>query len=65
LDFVHPEDVEQTVRQMSVMKEGQPVVRFSNRYKTANGRYVTLEWMAKADAQENVIFAVARDITES
>ena len=65
LDFVHTDDVDQTIQQMSAMKEGQPVVRFINRYKTASDRYVRLEWTAKAVAQENVIFAVARDITAS
>ncbi|MEZ6132829.1 MAG: protein kinase [Planctomycetaceae bacterium] len=63
LDFVHPDDQRQTVQVMSVLDEGQPVVRFRNRYRAADGRYVTLEWTAKSIDSESLIFAVARDVT--
>ena len=63
VEFVHPEDRESTNRQMSVLLHGQPVVRFRNRYRTADGSYITMEWTAKAIAEENMIFAVARDVT--
>lgn len=65
LDFVHRDDLTKTIRQMSQMKEGQPVVRFTNRYRAINGQYITLEWTAKAIEDEGVIFAVARDISGS
>jgi len=63
MDFIHPDDVGQTVQVMNVLNEGEPVVRFKNRYRTANGDYKTLEWMAKAIEHEGIIFAVARDVT--
>lgn len=63
LDFIHEDDREETIRVMKVLNEGQPVVRFRNRYHTAGGGLATLEWTAKAVASENVIFAVARDVT--
>jgi eukaryotic-like serine/threonine-protein kinase len=66
MDFIHPDDIQQTMATMATMAaldEGQSVVRFNNRYRTAHGRYVVLEWTAKAVPNENVIFAVARDIT--
>jgi serine/threonine-protein kinase len=65
LDFVHEADREDTVQQMSVLSEGQPVVQFRNRYLTASGQYITLEWMAKSIENEDIIFAVARDVTSS
>ncbi|QDV63916.1 protein kinase domain-containing protein [Crateriforma conspicua] len=64
IDFVHPEDREKTRAQMSVLDRGKPVVRFRNRYQRRDGRYVVLEWTAKAIRSEGVIFAVARDVTE-
>lgn len=63
IDFVHPDDRQRTVTQMSVLGKGQPVVRFRNRYRAANGSYITLEWTSKAIQDENLIFAVARDVT--
>lgn len=65
LDFVHEADREDTLQQMSVLSGGQPVVRFRNRYLTASGQYITLEWMAKSIEKEGIIFAVARDVTPS
>ena len=63
LHFVHEGDRSRTIAQMSVLNRGQPVVRFRNRYRTASGEYVKLEWTAKTIESESVIFAVARDVT--
>ncbi len=63
LEYVHPRDRFKTTEVMSVLREGQPVVRFRNRYRTASGEYMTLEWTAKITEEDNLIFAVARDVT--
>ncbi|MEZ6090822.1 MAG: protein kinase [Pirellulaceae bacterium] len=63
LNFVHPDDVQRTIKQMRSLDKGKSVVRFRNRYRTANGEFRKLEWTAKTIADENVIFAVARDVT--
>lgn len=63
LDFVHPDDVEETVEVMKDLLHGMPVVRFCNRYRHAAGHYILLEWTAQALPSEGNIFAVARDIT--
>jgi len=63
LDFIHPDDHAETIRVMGVLLEGQPVVRFRNRYRTINDELITLEWTAKAIGSEKLIFAVARDVT--
>ncbi len=65
LYFVHEDDREETVEQMSVLSQGKPVVRFRNRYLTATGEYAILEWTAKSVSDERLIFAVARDVTEN
>ncbi|QDV70943.1 Serine/threonine-protein kinase PknB [Rosistilla carotiformis] len=62
LDFVHPEDVDETMRQMELLQQGQPVVGFRNRYRTVSGEFKTLEWVAKSIANDNIIFAVARSV---
>ncbi|QDS90595.1 Serine/threonine-protein kinase PknB [Rosistilla ulvae] len=63
LDFVHPDDVSETVQQMSLLQKGQSVVGFRNRYRTASGDFKVLEWMAKSVDRDNIIFAVARSVT--
>jgi len=62
IEFVHPEDRPQTIAQIAVLAEGKPVVRFRNRYRTASGDYVPLEWTSKSIPAEGMIFAVARVI---
>ncbi len=63
IDLVHRDDREKTIQQMSVLEEGKPVVRFRNRYLSAAGDYVEFEWTAKSIPEENIIFAVARNVT--
>lgn len=60
LDFVHPEDLPQTLSQMEKLAQGLPVVRFRNRYRDVGGHYRWFEWTAKSIPEENVIFAIAR-----
>lgn len=64
MDFVHPADIEKTIKVMSGMRAGQSVIRFRNRYLTASGTYLELEWTAKSIMEENTIFAVARNVSE-
>ena len=62
LDFVHPDDMASTLAAISTLKEGQPVMRFTNRYRTKSGSYRHLEWLSLP--QGELIYAAARDITE-
>lgn len=62
LDFVHVDDRDKTTQVMGRLLEGQPVVRFRNRYCAANGEVIEFEWTAKSIISENVIFAVARNV---
>jgi PAS domain S-box-containing protein len=64
LDFVHPNDRDDTIGVMGQLLEGLPVVQFQNRYHTASGSWRRFEWTAKSIPEEGVIFAVARDVTE-
>jgi serine/threonine-protein kinase len=61
--FVHPDDVKGTEEVVVDLVAGKPVVQFCNRYRHADGHYVTLEWTAQSIPDEGTIFAVARDVT--
>jgi serine/threonine-protein kinase len=65
LDFVHPDDVPGTLAVMSDLSHGKPVVRFRNRYRTASGEFIVLEWTAQKATKEKTIFAVARDVSSN
>jgi serine/threonine-protein kinase len=64
LEFVIEEDKAETTRMMSRLLDGEHVVRFRNRYRNIQGVLVEFEWTAKSIFDENVIFAVARNVTE-
>ncbi len=65
LEFVHPDDRERTNEQARLLNEGIPTVRFENRFLCKDGSAKWLSWTASPFLEEGLIYAVARDITES
>jgi PAS domain S-box-containing protein len=63
-DFVHPEDRERTLDQNRQVRSGGQALAFENRYRCKDGSYKWLLWSATADLERQVIYSVARDITE-
>ncbi len=64
-DFVHPEDLERSVKEAGRSKVGrEPVQRFVNRYRRRDGTYRWLEWSSQTAPDQSATFAVARDITK-
>jgi PAS domain S-box-containing protein len=63
-DFVHPDDVEATNRIKAEIVDGREAYRFQNRYRCKDGSYKWLSWNAFPYPEENVMFAVARDVTD-
>lgn len=65
LEFVHPEDRSDTAAAFSSELAGTGVQGFVNRYLAKDGTYRCLEWSASPLMGAGLIFAVARDISES
>ena len=63
-DFLHPDDVAATEREADTLSEGGQVLDFVNRYRTKDGDYRWFEWRAVPSPEADVMFGVARDITE-
>lgn len=64
-EFMHPADRETTKLAPDVLMDGQHVVHYENRYRTRDGSYRWLSWMATPSMEDGVIYAAAHDITEA
>ncbi len=65
VDFVHPDDLDATLAEVDKQaKSGARVFNFQNRYLCADGSYRWLEWTSQPDYAANLMYAVARDVTE-
>ena len=64
LNFVHPDDIEKTFAEVKKIEQGSNSINFENRYLKKNGEYVDLQWKAKINLSNNLIYAIARDVTQ-
>ncbi|MDH5474296.1 MAG: PAS domain S-box protein [Cyclobacteriaceae bacterium] len=64
LDFVHPDDLDNTLYDVSKVLEGGNVSEFKARFKCKNGDYKWFMWGAIADKEMRQVFASAKDISE-
>jgi len=65
IEFVHPDDRADTAAATSRQVAGEAVLNFTNRYRCKDGSYKWLEWRTTPVVNLSLIFATARDITES
>lgn len=63
LDMIHPDDVESTRNELSALARGETTINFKNRFKTSNGDYIYLEWVATPEKETGLLYAIARDVT--
>jgi len=61
IDFVHPDDVENTRAAISQLAAQQPVINFQNRYRCRDGSYRWFEW--RSVPQGDLTYAAARDVS--
>ncbi len=65
IEFVHPDDVAATYREVTrQIDDGKVVLNFQNRYRHRDGSYRWLEWTSSPSADGALLYAVARDITK-
>lgn len=63
IEFVHPDDRARTLRQNREVRAGGQALGFENRYLCKDGSYRWFLWNAASDADDRVIYSVARDVT--
>ncbi|MEM5516481.1 PAS domain-containing sensor histidine kinase [Henriciella sp. AS95] len=62
LDFLHPDDVARSMEGFEELRKGHPVLRFENRYRTNDGKYRWLSWVAVPE--EGIFYCTTRDVTD-
>ncbi|WP_061249596.1 sensor domain-containing diguanylate cyclase [Leptospira alstonii] len=64
-NYLHPEDLLSTQKIAGDLASGSAIVSFENRYRCTNGYYRTLSWTAVPEYKSGMVYAIARDITET
>ncbi|PZX94741.1 hybrid sensor histidine kinase/response regulator [Flavobacterium aquariorum] len=64
LEFIHPDDLDKTLEEVQNLTQNNPTVDFENRYIKKNGESICLQWRANLHTANNLIYAIARDVTE-
>lgn len=63
-NFIHPEDRESTRLTRKTLLEGVALINFQNRYIAKNGEIVWLQWTSIYSPDKEIVFAIAKDVTE-
>ncbi|MDP1744717.1 MAG: ATP-binding protein [Bacteroidota bacterium] len=64
VDFVHPDDIESTQKEIDKLKTGAVTINFVNRYRKKDGNYLWFDWNTTPDTVTGRLYAMARDITD-
>jgi hypothetical protein len=61
-ELLHPDDVEPTRAGFELTQQGQPAIRFPNRYRCKDGSYRWISWVGVPE--DGMVYCSGRDITE-
>jgi PAS domain S-box-containing protein len=61
-EMLHPDDVERTRRGFNLTQEGEPAIRFPNRYRCKDGSYRWISWVGVPE--DGLVYCSGRDITD-
>jgi len=64
ISLLHPEDINPTITEINKLSQGISSHHFENRYRKADGSYCWISWKAYP-YEDNLIYAVGRDITKN
>ena len=64
VSFVHPDDRAMSVEANKAAVSGESPASYVNRCRTKDGTYRWLEWSSHVDHEAQLIYMVARDVTE-
>jgi PAS domain S-box-containing protein len=61
VDFIHPDDVGASGKALAQVRRGNPALHFINRYRTKDGGWRWLQWVAAPEGGK--LYSVTRDVT--
>lgn len=64
LHFIHPDDRYKTTDEVDRLSQGNTTFHFENRFITKTGKVKWLAWTATKSSEEELMFGIAKDITE-
>lgn len=64
LDLIHPDEKERARELQTPLGHGEPLRAFEQRVRCKDGSYRWISWSSVAVPQENLLYAVGRDVTE-
>lgn len=62
--FIHPEDKLVTSKEREQLLDGKPLQNFENRYISKSGKTIWLHWTSIYLAEKELVFAIAKNVTE-
>jgi len=65
INYVHPHDVDATVKELDRLAVSFAARSFENRYRCKDGSYRHLRWKAYPDTRASLLYAVAQDVTDT
>ena len=63
IEFIHPDDVAEMMKEFDTRVKGQETKFIINRHRCKNESYKWLEWQVKANSEKSELYAIARDVT--
>ncbi len=64
IDFLHPDDVERSLRELGLLNEGNSTMNFENRFITKTGKTKWLSWTAAPYTEKGLLFCAGKDVTD-
>jgi PAS domain S-box-containing protein len=61
-ELLHPDDLERTRAGFELTQQGQPAIRFPNRYRCKDGSYRWISWVGVPE--DGMVYCSGRDITD-
>ncbi|MEG4800858.1 PAS domain S-box protein [Microcoleus sp. ARI1-B5] len=64
IEFVHPDDREATLKEAESIAAGNNTVGFENRWRCRNESYKWVAWTVSPWGEEELMYAIGRDVTD-
>lgn len=64
INFIHPDDQQKTLKALKLLKHGEPLLNFTNRYLLKSGGVKWIEWTSTSPMESGLVYTIGRNVTE-